>query len=203
MVLTTMTAIHHSGFTFIERPTYSPDFAPKTKAAISGTHFQFDNDFILVVDGFLSSQDKYVYTDEICLRLKNVMRIMYVAKKYCVDRLTSKCKQFVQKNINGNNACKLMDEAVKFSDEDIRQSCLQKIKKDTEACIQSQEFINICNESLELITKLEKITMKEESLYEQVIKWCDAECDRQQLAVTWLNKRNKHTFPSNEGAVLR
>ncbi|KAK3105637.1 hypothetical protein FSP39_002398 [Pinctada imbricata] len=115
---------------------------------------------------------------------------MYVAKKYCVDRLTSKCKQFVQNNINSNNACILMDEAVKFVDEDVLQSCLQRIKEDTEACIQRQEFINICKESLELITKLEKITVKEEILYEQVIKWCDAECERQKLEVTWLNKRN-------------
>ncbi|KAK3093201.1 hypothetical protein FSP39_012568 [Pinctada imbricata] len=60
-----MAAIHDCGLTFIEHPPYSPDLAPsnfhlfsKLKAAISGTNFQSDDDVILAVDGFLTSQDK-------------------------------------------------------------------------------------------------------------------------------------------------
>ena len=60
-----MAAIHDCGFNLIEHPPYSPDLAPsdfhlfpKLKAAISGTHFQSDDDVILAVDGFLNSQDK-------------------------------------------------------------------------------------------------------------------------------------------------
>ncbi|KAK3102953.1 hypothetical protein FSP39_015246 [Pinctada imbricata] len=63
--VTDMDAIHDCGFNLIEHPPYSPDLAPsnfhlfpKLKAAISGTHFQSDDDVILAVDGFQTSQDK-------------------------------------------------------------------------------------------------------------------------------------------------
>ena len=49
----------------IEHPPYSPDLAPsdfrlfpKLKTAISGTHFQSDDDVIHAVDDFLNGQEK-------------------------------------------------------------------------------------------------------------------------------------------------
>ena len=58
-------AIHDCGFKLIEHPPYSPDLAPsdfhlfsKLKTAISGTHFQSDDDVIRAVDDFLNRQEK-------------------------------------------------------------------------------------------------------------------------------------------------
>ena len=60
-----MAAIHDCGFKLIEHPPYSPDLAPsdfhlfpKLKTAISGTHFQSDDDIIHVLDDFLNGQEK-------------------------------------------------------------------------------------------------------------------------------------------------
>ena len=60
-----MAAIHDCGFKLIEHPPYSPDLAPsdfhlfpKLKTAISGTHFQSDDDVIHAVDDFLNGQEK-------------------------------------------------------------------------------------------------------------------------------------------------
>ena len=60
-----MAAIHDCGFKLIEHPPYSPDLAPsdchlfpKLKTAISGTHFQSDDDVIHAVDDFLDGQEK-------------------------------------------------------------------------------------------------------------------------------------------------
>ncbi|KAK3096062.1 hypothetical protein FSP39_022681 [Pinctada imbricata] len=65
MSFTAMAAIHDCVFNLIDHLPYSPALAesdfhlfPKLKAAISGTHFQSDDDVILAVDGFLTSQDK-------------------------------------------------------------------------------------------------------------------------------------------------
>ncbi|KAK3094644.1 hypothetical protein FSP39_004374 [Pinctada imbricata] len=63
--VTAMAAIHDCGFNLIGHPPYSPDLAPsdfnlfpKLKAAISGIHTQPDDDVILAVDSFLTSQYK-------------------------------------------------------------------------------------------------------------------------------------------------
>ena len=60
-----MAAIHDYGFKLVEHPPYSPDLAPsvfhlfpKLKTAISGTHFQSDDDVIHAVDDFLNGQEK-------------------------------------------------------------------------------------------------------------------------------------------------
>ena len=60
-----MPAIHDCGLKLIEHPPYSPDLAPsdfhlfpKLKTAISGTHFQSDDDVIHAVDDFLNGQEK-------------------------------------------------------------------------------------------------------------------------------------------------
>ena len=60
-----MAAIHDCGFKLNEHPPYSPDLAPsdldlflKLKTAISGTHFQSDDDVIHAVDDFLNGQEK-------------------------------------------------------------------------------------------------------------------------------------------------
>ncbi|KAK3100612.1 hypothetical protein FSP39_022596 [Pinctada imbricata] len=66
--VTAMAAIYDCSFNLIEHPPYSHDLAPsdfhlflKLKAAISGTHFQSDDEVILAVDGFLISQDKVFF----------------------------------------------------------------------------------------------------------------------------------------------
>ena len=60
-----MAAVHDCGFKLIKHPPYSPDLAPsdfhlfpKLKTAISGTHFQSDDDVIHAVDDFLNGQEK-------------------------------------------------------------------------------------------------------------------------------------------------
>ena len=60
-----MAVIYDCGFKLIEHPPYSPDLAPsdfhlfpKLKTAISGSHFQSDDDVIHAVDDFLNGQEK-------------------------------------------------------------------------------------------------------------------------------------------------
>ena len=60
-----MAAIHDCGFKLIEHPLHSPDLAPsdfhlfpKLKTAISGTHFQSDDDVIHAIDDILNGQEK-------------------------------------------------------------------------------------------------------------------------------------------------
>ncbi|KAK3099188.1 hypothetical protein FSP39_000735 [Pinctada imbricata] len=74
--VTVIAAINDCGFNLMEHQPYSPDLAPsdfrllpKLKAAISGTQFHSDDDVILAVEGFLTSQDNEFFKS---LRLGNV-----------------------------------------------------------------------------------------------------------------------------------
>ena len=67
-----MAAINDCGFELVQHPPYSPDLAPsdfhlfpKLKKAISGSHFQSDDDVILAVEDFLEGQDKDFFKSRI------------------------------------------------------------------------------------------------------------------------------------------
>ncbi|KAK3106118.1 hypothetical protein FSP39_013095 [Pinctada imbricata] len=132
---------------------------------------------------------RYVYTDNVSVTVDNVLKVMYASKKYCVDLLTKQCNNFVKRNITNESACVFMDSALMLQEEDIYKSCLEKVKRNTESCVKSSGFTAISKETLKSITALDDIAIKEEVLFEQVMKWCDAECGRQQLTETWENRR--------------
>ena len=65
MSVIAMAAIDDCGFEFIQHPPFLPDLAPsdfhllvKLEKAISGTHFQSDDDVIHAVEDSLDSQEK-------------------------------------------------------------------------------------------------------------------------------------------------
>ncbi|KAK3105631.1 hypothetical protein FSP39_002314 [Pinctada imbricata] len=76
---------------------------------------------------------RYVYTDDVSLTVENVRQVMYASKKYCVDGLTKQCKDFLRDNIDFEEAFELIDTAFNLQDEDVYESCLEKIKERTKS----------------------------------------------------------------------
>ncbi|KAK3092755.1 hypothetical protein FSP39_006909 [Pinctada imbricata] len=132
---------------------------------------------------------RYLYTDDAPLTEENVLEVLYASKKYCVDRLTKKCKEFLQFNISAYNACLLMDVVDELVDKDVHRYCLRTIKDNLEVCLASPWFKSVGRKCVQAITRLKGVYIREEFLFEQVMKWCDAECERQKIEVSWSNKR--------------
>ena len=54
----------------------------------------------------------------------------------------------------------------------------------------STGFLTLCRDCLQSIAELDDVAVKEEELFEHVIKWVEAECLRQKLEISsWENKR--------------
>ena len=62
---------------------------------------------------------RYLYTDTAKIIPENVMDVLYIAKKYCVDMLAKMCSEFLQDKISHENVCQILEAAHKLSDTDI------------------------------------------------------------------------------------
>ena len=123
------------------------------------------------------------------IKASNVLALVYVSKKYCVDRLTAKCDKFLSNGLKPDNVCVLLETAHKFLDSVTYEKCFSFIAKDITNCIKGTGFTSLCKDCVISIAELENVVLKEENLYEQVISWAAAECRRQGVEETWEHKR--------------
>ena len=139
------------------------------------------------------------------------MDLLYIAKKYCVDRLTQSCLKFLKANISVDNVCQIMEgmHAILESESEVYKQCLSFIRQNFTRTITSSDFETISLKCLEDIMTEDNFVVKEEELYENLIRWAESECQRQKLDVSWENKRKvlgdilyKVRFPLMESAYF-
>ena len=134
--------------------------------------------------------NRYLYTDIVKIVPDTVMDLLYIAKKYCVDLLAKSCSEFLQDKISPENVCHILEAAHRISDTDIYDKCMAIVKENYTSSIKSKGFLSLSRDSLQNIVQLDGVLVKEEELYEHVIKWAEAECLRQKLEISsWENKR--------------
>ena len=134
---------------------------------------------------------RYLYTDTVKIVPETVMDLLYVAKKYCIDLLSKSCSKFLQDKISPDNVCYILEDAHRISDTDIYDKCMAIVKENYTSSIKSEGFLSLSRDSLQTIVELDDVHVKEEELFEHVIKWAESECLRQKLEISsWENKRN-------------
>ncbi|KAL5011543.1 hypothetical protein ScPMuIL_010094 [Solemya velum] len=133
---------------------------------------------------------RYMYSDQLSLLDPNiVMETLYAAKKYSVVGLAKACKTFCAENINVDNACLLLDHAYKLDEQELSQACRTYILKNGERCLQSATFCKMSRHCVEKVVEADDLSACELSVWEALVRWAEAECERQGVAITGMNLR--------------
>ena len=66
---------------------------------------------------------RYMYSDEVILSGRNVMGVLYLAKKYMVPSLADKCTEYLQDNLDPSNVFSILPSAQKYEDKDLVEKC--------------------------------------------------------------------------------
>ena len=122
---------------------------------------------------------RYLYSDEVNLTGSNVMRVLYLAKKYMVPSLVDKCSEYLRDNLEVANVFSILPHARKFEDKDLEDRCWAVIEKQTEEAVSSEEFVTLEKSLLESLVKREVLNIKEVELFKAVDRWATKEMDRQ------------------------
>ena len=117
------------------------------------------------------------------------MDLLYIAKKYCVDQLAKSCLKFLKDNISSDTVCQIMEASHAISELEMYDQCMSFIQKNILECLKSKDFPALSMKCLNDIIMSENFVVKEEILYENLMRWAVSECQRQKLDVSWENKR--------------
>ncbi|KAM9293929.1 BTB/POZ domain-containing protein 6 [Gastrophryne carolinensis] len=132
---------------------------------------------------------KYLYSDEIELEADTVLATLYAAKKYIVPALAKACVTFLETSLEARNACVLLSQSRLFEEPELTQRCWEVIDAQAELALRSDAFCEIDPPTLEIIVARETLNAKEDSVFQAVAGWAEAECRRRGLAATAANKR--------------
>ncbi|XP_030075958.1 BTB/POZ domain-containing protein 2 isoform X2 [Microcaecilia unicolor] len=132
---------------------------------------------------------KFLYSDEVQIGPETVMTTLYTAKKYAVPALEAHCVEFLKKNLRADNAFMLLTQARLFDEPQLASLCLENIDKNTADAITAEGFTDIDLDTLIAVLERDTLGIREIRLFNAVVRWSEAECQRQQYQVTPENKR--------------
>ncbi|XP_037552826.1 BTB/POZ domain-containing protein 1 isoform X2 [Nematolebias whitei] len=132
---------------------------------------------------------RFLYSDEVHIGPETVMTTLYTAKKYAVPALEGHCVEFLTKHLRADNAFMLLTQARLFDEPQLASLCLDTIDKSTADAINAEGFTDIDLDTLCAILERDTLSIRENRLFEAVVRWAEAECYRQQLPPTAENKQ--------------
>uniref|UniRef100_G3U487 BTB domain containing 1 n=1 Tax=Loxodonta africana TaxID=9785 RepID=G3U487_LOXAF len=132
---------------------------------------------------------RFLYSDEVQIGPETVMTTLYTAKKYAVPALEAHCVEFLTKHLRADNAFMLLTQARLFDEPQLASLCLDTIDKSTMDAISAEGFTDIDIDTLCAVLERDTLSIRESRLFGAVVRWAEAECQRQQLPVTFANKQ--------------
>ncbi|KAK3090056.1 hypothetical protein FSP39_008860 [Pinctada imbricata] len=130
---------------------------------------------------------RYLYADDVSISTENVVEMRYAARKYLIDLLADKCIEFVNANIDSENACTLLERANICMDKKIFSRSLSEIEHNTLPCIRSKSFLRLSIHCMHSITESDELNIDETTLLDRVMKWRVFQCSMGELPISCLH----------------
>ena len=134
-------------------------------------------------NGFLEFL-RFLYSDEVKLTADSVLEVLYLAKKYIVPHLATKCVEYLEKEMNYSNVFEILKYTRKFDEEDLVERCWQIIDNDTIDCIQSEAMLQIGHDILESLVKRDTLNIQEVELFKAAKRWAERKCSESDVEAT-------------------
>ena len=115
--------------------------------------------------------------------------VAYAADKYDIIGLLQKCQERMRTTIKTDTVLSTLEQSILQTDNLTKDACLDYIYYHTREVFSIPEFLTITLRSLTEIMKKHRLNMKEEDIFEYLIKWSEAECARRQLTQNNNNYR--------------
>lgn len=132
---------------------------------------------------------RFLYSDKVDLSGRCVMQISYLAKKYIVPELETKCTNFLKENLSPENVFDILPLAKKFDEAELVVRCWEVVDRSTQVALQSETFPSITKELLAEVVKRDDLRIHEIELFQAVDRWATAECERKDLEPIKDSKR--------------
>ena len=120
---------------------------------------------------------RFLYCDEVDLTANNVFHVLYIAMKYIVPTLETKCRVFLEENIDLSYACQILEEARRLQETALEQRYWKVLDESTPECVKSDRVLSLSHGTLIALLKRDTLMVKEIELFEAVKRWAEANCE--------------------------
>ena len=103
--------------------------------------------------------------------MTTALPLLYAAKKYFLDGLIKKCVQVLQKSINVETVCTILQQSVKFAENDLREQCLSFIVLKSRSVFDTDGFLCLTHDALQAFLSMPITSCSEISVFENCVKW--------------------------------
>ena len=132
---------------------------------------------------------RYMYSDEVNLSGSNVMKVLYLAKKYMVPSLANKCVKYVFEHLDASNVFNVLPCAQKYDEKLLVDKCWKVIDEDAEAAMKSESFATIDRSLLEAVVERNTLDIAELELFNRVMEWATKKFEEQGIVADGQQKR--------------
>lgn len=133
---------------------------------------------------------RFLYSDEVHIGPESVMTTLYTAKKYAVPALERHCVEFLKSNLSADNAFMLLTQARLFDEPQLASLCLDTIDKTTSEALSADGFTDVDLETLCAVLERDTLHIRETTLFQAVMRWCENRCARHQVPAVPENMRS-------------
>ncbi|XP_033748459.1 BTB/POZ domain-containing protein 2-like isoform X1 [Pecten maximus] len=132
---------------------------------------------------------EYMYCEDTKVDTKNASYLLYAARKYGIDALEEKCVRILEHGITIENVCEVVRQAYQFDEHELKKKCLDFIFHHPKDILRSNNFSDLPDPVVREIIQADELAVKEEIVFDALLRWSEMECMRQELPVTGRNQR--------------
>ncbi|XP_055347922.1 BTB/POZ domain-containing protein 6-B-like isoform X2 [Paramacrobiotus metropolitanus] len=151
-------------------------------------------DIMEILPDAFSIMLEYMYTGSVkrTLALENVFHVIYCADKYNLPILMDVCLQFVRSLLKVDTCLAYLEIVKPFAHDSVpafMEKCLEIVDASTETVLQSEQFLPISQNTLEMVVQRDTLSADEYCIYTAVEKWAVEACRRNNLRPSGSNRR--------------
>ncbi|XP_074640066.1 uncharacterized protein LOC141898131 [Tubulanus polymorphus] len=115
----------------------------------------------------------YIYLGKVTLKTDNILDILMVASELRLDKLKQNAESFVYDAMTVDNACNMMDKAMKITgpDGDLFNQCMEFVEEHAEDCIDSDGWLQISKQTLCKLISSDHFSVEEDLIWQSVLSW--------------------------------
>jgi len=110
-----------------------------------------------------------IYTDEVDVNAQNIAALIACAKKYQIEKLQIACAEFMEADINADNALELFAVAPELLGDE--QFGLEFIRENAEEVFASEGLNALSRERLKTLLRDDNLSIEEQSVFAAVKRW--------------------------------
>lgn len=120
---------------------------------------------------------QFFYLDEVNFTTDNIVDVMYLVRKYGIERCMVQCVDFLKDTMTNDDVCSAYQLAVQFDLDELKHFCQRKISANAEDVLKSNDFLNCKHTVLQLIVAMDSLIIEEINVFDACLTWAKKSCE--------------------------